>query len=174
MNAIEKVLRGGALAAAIIAGIALLTMMVLITIEVIQRNFFGRSFLFVEEYSGYMVLVVLAFGVPLALMDNALLRVDLLIDMVKGARRNALQVVYDVASLAFCLTAAYYFSVFAYKSFMRGSFAPSPMMTPLYIPQSFIAIGFVTLSVCLAWRVMGGLLGKTSSEPSGHDGSSVI
>ena len=173
MNAIDKALRGGALAAAVVAGIALLVMMVLITLEVIQRNLLGRSFLFVEEYSGYMVLVVLAFGVPLALMDNALLRVDLLIDMLKGSQRNRLQVVYDLASLLFCLVGAYHFTVFAYKSYVRGSFAPSPMMTPLYIPQSFIAIGFVALSICLLWRVIAGALGRMSHQASTHEGGSA-
>lgn len=173
MVVIDRVLRGFALAAAVVAGIVLLAMMLLTSWEVLQRSLLNHSFLFVEEYSGYMVLIVLAFGVPLALMDDALLRVDALIDLLKGNVRRWLQVVYDAASLIFCLVAIYHFTIFAYRSYSRGIFAPTPMMTPIYIPQAVVAIGFAMLSVCLVWRVVAGALGARPrrTEPlEGIDG----
>lgn len=160
MSSIDRALRGLALAAAIIGSGATLAMTVLITWEVFQRAVLGRSFMFVEEYAGYMVLVVLAFGVPLALMDDALLRVDLIIDNLKRDTRRRLQVIYDLLSLVFCCTLTYYLTLFAYRSFTRGIFAPTPMMTPIYIPQSLIAFGFAVLSLCLLWRVVAGLMGE--------------
>lgn len=171
MSGIDRMLRGIALAAAIVAGIVLLVMTLLISVEVVQRSLLNRSFLFIDEYSGYMVLVVLAFGVPLALMDDALLRVDILIDRVKRGRRRWLQVVYDAASLVFSLIATYHFTLFAYGSYTHGIFAPTPMMTPLYLPQSIIAIGFIMLSVCLAWRTVAGVLGFGPDPSESVEGS---
>jgi len=171
MSGIDRVLRGFALAAAIVAGMVILAMTLLISLEVTQRSLFNHSFLFVEEYSGYMVLAVLAFGVPLALMDDALLRVDLLIDRVKRGKRRWLQVVYDAASLVFSLIATYHFTAFAYGSYSNGTFAPTPMMTPLYIPQSIIAVGFTMLSICLAWRIIAGALGTGEDARESPEGS---
>jgi len=159
MAGFQKWLRGLALAAAVIAGLIVLIMMVLITAEVIQRSFFSRSFLFVEEYSGYMVLAVLSLGVGLALQDDALLRVDFLIDRMRSNPRRLLQIVYDFVSLVLCVTLAYQFTIFAYRSFMRGSFAPTPMMTPIYIPQAMIALGFIILCIVLVGKIAAGMGG---------------
>jgi TRAP-type C4-dicarboxylate transport system permease small subunit len=160
MAGLDRWLRGVALAAAAIAGIITLAMMVLITIEVIQRSLFSRSFLFVEEYSGYMVLAVLSLGVGLALQDDALLRVDFIIDRIKAGSRRWLQLFYDICSLVLCTVLAYQFTIFAWRSYERGIFAPTPMMTPIYIPQAIIALGFVLLCIILIGKLVGGFAGR--------------
>ena len=160
----HHLVRGLVLGLAIIAGVMVLAMMVVISVEVIQRALLNTSFLFVEEYSGYLVLTVLAFGAPLALIDGALLRVDLIFNFLKSGLQRKLQLAYDVVALVFSCTLAYEFALFAMKSFSRGTFAPTPMMTPLFIPQFVVAIGFSFLSLALFGELVKAVSGGKPSD----------
>jgi TRAP-type transport system small permease protein len=160
----QRLVRGLSLGLAIIAGVLLLAMMVIISAEVVQRAFLNTSFLLVEEYSGYLVLTVLAFGVPFALIDGALLRVDIVLNFLKTGVRRKLQIAFDLISLAFSCVLAYHFTLFALKNFSRGSFAPTPMMTPLFIPQFVVAVGFCLLVVALLAQIINGLSGRDVPE----------
>lgn len=150
-------MRALAIASAAIAGIALVAIIIATAVEVVLRSGFQISMLFVEEYSGYLVLVVLALGLPLALLDNALLRVDLVYDRIKLWLRDKLDALYGILGLIFCLVCTWQAAILANRSLSFGTFAPTPIMTPIYIPQYVLVAGFTILTLCMAAMVVVGL-----------------
>lgn len=163
---IESLLRNASLVVAVAASIALAVMVLLIVFEVVQRALFSRSLMMVEEYSGYMVLCVVALGVPLAFFDGSLLRVEVFYGRLKTQGRRWLQAVYDLICLGFSALISYYFIVFAIGSYKRQIVAPTPMMTPIYIPQSILAFGFALLTCLLLWRLIAGFIAPAAEEAS--------
>jgi TRAP-type transport system small permease protein len=163
---IESLFRSVSLGAAVVASLALAAMVLLIVFEVVQRALFSRSLMMVEEYSGYMVLCVVALGVPLAFFEGSLLRVEVFYSRLKAHWRRWLQALYDLVSLAFSALISYYFIVFALGSYNRQIVAPTPMMTPIYIPQSILALGFALLTCLLLWRLIAGLVAPAAESDS--------
>jgi TRAP-type C4-dicarboxylate transport system permease small subunit len=157
MKLIEAVLRRGAFAAAVVAGLLLATMTLLITWQTVQRNVLGDPFLFIDEFSGYLVLAVLALGLPLTLMDDALLRVDAVISQIRGRSRLLMHLLFDALGACFCVIVSYELIQFTYRNYVLGIIASTPMMTPLAIPLAVAAIGFGLFSLCQVWKLAEGL-----------------
>jgi len=131
---------------ALIACACMVGMMLLIAVEVVIRPM-GTSMLMTDEYSGYMVLAVLGFGLPLAFERNAMLRVEFIFDRLGKPARRALTLIYSILILGFCALVTYRLGLFAIATFGRGTISPTPMGTPLYLPQALVPLGL--LLVCI-------------------------
>lgn len=146
LKLIDKSIHIAALISAIIGCICLVGMVLMIVTEVIIRPM-GHSLLMVDEYSGYMVLAVLGFGWAYAFRRNVLLKIEIVFDVLPIHVKRILTGIYGVVSLAYCLVITGYLGVFAYTTFTRGIFAPTPIATPLFYPQALVPLGGVL--VCL-------------------------
>jgi TRAP-type C4-dicarboxylate transport system permease small subunit len=136
-------------ACAVLACIITAVMTVLITLEVILRSFFDMTMYFTDEYSGYMVLAIMALGVAYCREKNALLTVDFLIKRLSTNVRMAVEFVYGLAALAFCLMILYYITIFWFQTIERKLTAGTMMHTPLWIPQILLPIGFLLLCLVM-------------------------
>jgi len=152
MRVVNLVLDWLVRASAVLACIMLATMTVLITLEVVLRAF-QMTMLFTEEYSGYMVLAIMALGVAYSREQNALLTVDFFIDRLGARARRTLHLAYGVASLAFCLLLNYHLTQFVLTTIERNLFAATQTMTPLWIPQILFPIGLTLLSLVVARKL---------------------
>lgn len=140
-------------ACAILACGAIATMTVLIVLEVVLRTFFQSTMYFTEEFSGYMVLTILALGVPYAREKNALLTVEFIIDRLSPAVRKKVDFVYGLVSLGFCILLDWYVIELLVKSIERDIHAPTVVRTPLWMPQLLLPIGITLLCLVTARKL---------------------
>lgn len=139
---------------AVLACAVIAIMTVLITIEVVLRSFFTTSMYFTDEYSGYMVLAVMALGVAYCREKNALLTVDFLIEQLTPAVRAKVVFVYGLASLAFCIMLDWYVIRLLLQSIDRKMTAASMTATPLWIPQALLPLGITLLCLVVARKLI--------------------
>lgn len=138
-------------------GLLIVALMLMVAGEVLARSLFGHSFLLADEYSGYIVVMLVFLGIPYALHEEALLRVDFLFERLRGRGREVLGLLFDLISLLVTLVLGFYLTRMVVTTFERGTFSSTPQMTPLWIPQVAMPLGILLLVVVLLARIAGRL-----------------
>lgn len=144
---IDAVTRG----ANLIAGLALLLILVLISAEILSRNLLGRSLAFSWDYAAYAMGAAFMLGAADALRKGAHVRVTALLETVPRPVARVLEFGACIAGLLACAALAYALGEMAWLSFQRGSTSATVMRTPLVFPQTLVALGAIILTLqCLA------------------------
>jgi len=131
------------------AELCLVAMMVLISAEVVCRSFFAFSLTIVDETCGYLVVALLFLGVAHSLREQALLRVEFLINALPRRARPVVDLVYDTAALGFAVILAWQLYRITVSSHERGMIAPTLMETPIWMPQVVMPLGCALLILAL-------------------------
>jgi TRAP-type C4-dicarboxylate transport system permease small subunit len=129
---------------------------VLISLDAILRWLANWSFQFVDEVGGYALLLLSFFGMAIALHRDALFRVEGVIDRIPSRLRARLLWIYDCAALGFATLLCWQLGSLALRSFERAITAPTALRTPLWIPQSMMALGALILVLALLAQLLRG------------------
>ncbi len=134
-----------------VAMLLLVAMTTLIVIQVVGRNVFSAGLPWAEELARYCGLGVVYLTVPLLLMHNTHIKVDLLPARLGGRSKRALDLVNELLVLAFCvifLTAGWQFLKRA------AQFSTAAMGIPNWLYYLPAAIGMTLLTLVAASRVL--------------------
>jgi TRAP-type C4-dicarboxylate transport system permease small subunit len=134
----------------------LVVMTLMVIVDIVMRSLFQRSLGFVEEVTGYLVVLVTLFGVAITFRQGAMFRVSFLYDRFPVAVQRVLGVVYLIASAVFCALMLWFTSLLVSSSFTRGKIAATELETPLYLPQLVLPAGFLVLLVFIVDRLIRG------------------
>ncbi|MCE7029614.1 TRAP transporter small permease [Jiella avicenniae] len=143
----------------VLAGGGLVALACLVLAEVVSRAF-GRSLNVVEELAGYVVVAVTFLGAALAFRDQVMFRVGFVFDALPGVARRALTFVYLALSLGVSGVLIWQTIRLVQSSYSRGKFAPTELMTPLYIPQLLLPVGLSVIALFLLERAIIEFRGK--------------
>lgn len=134
-----------------IAMLALVAMTALIVIQVLGRNVFSLGLPWAEELARYCGLGVVYLTVPLLLLHDKHIKVELLPARLVGRSKWALELVNELLVLSFCvvfLTAGWIFLQRAAK------FSTAAMGIPNWVYYLPAAIGMVLLTLVAVARVV--------------------
>ncbi|MBC7438144.1 MAG: TRAP transporter small permease, partial [Bdellovibrionales bacterium] len=148
---IETIVSGPTLiehASEAVSSIALVAMIILIGAEAIVRNVFSGSLQITSEIGGYLLVAVTFLSMSVAEAHGGFHRVELVQARMSQRARIKLQILFDGFSLAACLLIAWQLWRLARNSWNSGDVAPTPLQTPLWLPQIVMGIGMSFL--CLA------------------------
>ena len=127
-------------------GYILLLLSLVIVFEILARKLFSYSLQGVDEIGGYVVAGTGAFGFAYALIERTHTRIDIVLGHVPKSVRNFLNVI----AYAMVAGAALFITRFAYlalsESLMFNSHSPTPLQTPMWIPQGIWFLGLVVFS----------------------------
>jgi TRAP-type C4-dicarboxylate transport system permease small subunit len=148
-----------------VASLALVVMIAIIAFGTLSRYFLGLPFGFVDEYSGYLLVVMGFLAMVLALKRNAHITVDIvqraLPDKLRGWVDVGAQCIgILVAAVLFWLSLTLF-----YESYATGMRASTIMETPLWIPQISIPLGWAIFILFAAVRVKNQV--KSIRKPDG-------
>lgn len=161
---------------ALICGIALLTAVVLILMEVAGRRWPMFKIGGADELSGYVMAGLATWGFSYTLVERAHVRIDILY-MKLGAPGKAWFDIIAMASVAFvAVLVAYYAYDVLGKSIARGSRSNTPLAIQMWIPQiiwfagwvwlcitsTILLISILILSFARSWGAVGAIAGATS------------
>ncbi len=155
----------------VLGGLLIAALVVLVATEVVMRSAFNVSLMVADEYSGYIVVALVFLGIPYALFHDALLRVDFLFERLRGKRRVALSLLFDLFCLAVTGVLGFYLTRMVTNTFDRGTFSSTPAMTPLWYPQIVMPLGLLLTTIILLARIVDGirkLSGRTPLPESEH------
>jgi len=131
-----------------VCSLFLLTMIVMIGAEAIARNVFGTSLQVTDEVGGYLLVALTFLSMSVAESHGAFHRVELVQMRLSPSLRIVSQIVFDLMALAASVLVSWQLIRLALNSWRAEDVAPTPLATPLWLPQASMGLGMVLL--CLA------------------------
>jgi len=132
----------------VLCALFLMAMIVLIGTEAIARNVFATSLQVTDEIGGYLLVAMTFLSMSVAEAHGAFHRVELIQARVGKKMRMISQIVFDLMSLGASALVTWQLTRLTLNSWRAEDVAPTPLQTPLWLPQSTMAIG--TALLCFA------------------------
>ncbi len=129
------------LAAWLSAGI-LIYMVLHILFEIMLRVFFAKSTYVLDEFVAYATAAITFLCLAYSLHDEALIRVGMLLNRVRGKARLVLELFSVAAMIIIVVMVTYYFWTKTFwRDLIRGTLSESIAEVPLWIPELFALVG---------------------------------
>jgi len=126
----------------------LLAMIAMIAAEAIARNVFGTSLQITDEVGGYLLVALTFLSMSVAESHGAFHRVEFVQMRLSPAVRIVSQIVFDLMALAASVLVTWQLIRLGLNSWRAEDVVPTPLATPLWLPQSSMGLGMALL--CLA------------------------
>jgi TRAP-type C4-dicarboxylate transport system permease small subunit len=152
MNAILRTVEHVAATLALVAGVAIAVLALLITIDIIGRDFFGVSIQGTDEIGGYVLAFVGSLGMALTLLRRGHPRIELFFRFFPSVLRDVLHALAQVSMAAFAVFMAWHAWGELQTTLRFGAITNTPLQTPLWVPQAVWLTGmvFFAFTACLA------------------------
>lgn len=155
-TALDRLYRGcGILAAIFIVCIALA-----ILAEVVGRMA-GILIPAATEFAGYCLASAVFLGLAYTLTSGEHIRVALVLQRAPRRLRHALEIWCLLSGTVICLYFAWHVVVSTYETYVFGEVGHGLIKTPLWIPQSGIAVGMTVMAIAFADELVAILTGRT-------------
>jgi len=129
--------------------LAVAGMFISILIEVVGRSFFGHATIWVTEVSTYLVVAITFLSAALVASRDGNVRVDLILNKLPPERQKILKFGLGDIATAITLIVLWQAVNFWSETFVSGLRSWSLMVTPMWIPQLAMVVGFVNLALVL-------------------------
>lgn len=179
-SGLNRILQGvhiGSLWLARAGGLLILLTVILVTLEVLSRQFFGRSNMHATEITGYVMAISTSWAFAYTLVRKAHIRIDALYLKFPVNIRGFLDLISLLSLALFCILvvgAAFDVTEHSYSS---GALANTPLGTPLWIPKALWLLGLTWFSIAvvlITFRVLLGLIGGQVDEVQSLAGSPTL
>jgi len=134
----------------VLCAVALFAMVAIVGVEVVTRNLFDFSFQVSDELGGYIIVLISFLSLCVCHANGSYHHVEFLQARLTPGGRNVSHVLFGLMCLALCLVLTWQLGRLALNSWMSEDVAPTPLLTPLWIPQSAMPLGMAALSLSLA------------------------
>lgn len=132
-----------------VSGFALLALALLVTVDVVSRKWFGATLAGSDEISGYVLACVTSWGYSFCLLRRSHIRIDVVYNRVPLRLRCLLDLVGLSALLLFMAFLTHRAAGVLVKTLESGAVSNTPLLTPLWIPQSLWLGGLVFFTATL-------------------------
>ncbi len=122
------------------------------------------------EFAGYCLASAIFLGLAYTLTAGEHIRVSILLHRAPARVRRGLELLCLGAGTALSAYFAWHFCAFAYETWAFGEVGQGLIKTPLWIPQSGVALGLVVLAIAFADELTTALSGRTPQYAGGEDG----
>ena len=144
--------------AALLAGLCILATAFMVTYEIIMRGIFHSPTSWVMEISTYFIIAAGFLGMAYTLRRHGHIHVDILTSRLPASMQRVFEVVttlVEIPLLYVCMTESMDYVTMSYE---MNKLSPSILKVPLFIPQTFMVIGFALLFLELIRQLFADLL----------------
>ncbi len=132
---------------------ALSTMVLLVLIQIVLRNFFSIGIMGGAEIVRHLVLWVAFLGAGLAARDGKHIKIELAQRMLPARTRRIFSVITCLFSVVVCAVLVYASATFVYFDYQGGG-TMAFYNTPVWILQVIIPLGYTVITLRFAARCM--------------------
>lgn len=151
-----------------VSAIAMASMAVLITVEVILRYIFNTSTLVADEMSEYMMVALLYLALSNTWLTGKHITITAVVDRLSfGAKRLCGHIV-AVLLPATGIVLSWQAWVLTLESYWGHSISPTILRFPLYIPQTTIALGLTIFTLQVTFGAIGQFRAKSPYKLTGE------
>ena len=153
-----------------LAGALYILLAFFVTYDVLARKWGGAIGLpttrVTDEISGYILAVAATWGFAFALRTGGHVRVDVMFPYMARRLRIAADVVAQLLMAVFATTIAWKIWSLVADSLENDMRSSTYLVTPLYIPQGILGVGFSLLALAAVFTAIAILAGWQSTESS--------
>jgi TRAP-type C4-dicarboxylate transport system permease small subunit len=124
-------------------------MTMLITVDVLGRQFIGKSTLIATEVSGYALVAIVFLGLAYTLHTERHIKIDLVTRTLPPRVRQILNLFVLILSISFIIWLTYATSIPVKVNFVQQHTSITSLHTPMWIPYLFVPIGTGMLAIGL-------------------------
>ena len=164
-------MRRAADVAGLLAGLATLAIVLIVSYDIVMRTVFTRPQLFVDEISGFLQVLLIFGGAAYTFRVGGHVRVDLLTNHVRPVTRAWLRVVTLALAVVFLAIVIWVTTQSALTAHRYGRVS-AVMLYPLWLPMAFVPAGLGLLGVAMALalvrqvrRALGPAAGRDEVPP---------
>ncbi|MFQ3456618.1 TRAP transporter small permease [Bradyrhizobium sp. UFLA01-814] len=132
----------------------LVAMIILIGAEAIARNVFSTSLQITDEIGGYLLVATTFLSMSVAEAHGAFHRVELIQARLGQSARIVSQIIFDLMSLIATAFVTWQLGRLVMNSWRSEDVAPTPLQTPLWLPQTTMALGMLLLGFALVRTIL--------------------
>lgn len=148
----------------LVAAVLLIAMMVLITVEVLLRKFFGTSTKIAHDFSAHLYVAIVFLGVAETLRSGKHLRVTVIMERFGGQVQSILNKINVMIATTYILILLWVSAEFAITSYKKGSMTGTIVEIPEFIPEMFIPIGCLFFTLQLLAHLIREFRGRISAK----------
>ncbi|MGA2466887.1 MAG: TRAP transporter large permease subunit [Thermodesulfobacteriota bacterium] len=141
--------------------------------EVVMRYFFNSPTIWVMETTIYLVIASTFFALAYVLMEKAHVRVDSIINYLSPRTAVTLEVCTSALAILYCLVLCWQSTKMTYGAYQTWEVSPTLLKVPMFIPELFISLGSLLLTVQFI-RYFGSFLTDVIlsryDDPGHHEG----
>ncbi len=156
----------------LVCSLALVGMIVLIGAEAIVRNVYNSSLQITDEVGGYLLVAVTFLSLSVSQAHGTYHHVELVQARLSPKARLRSQLLFDFMSLVTCGILTWQLARMNLNSWRSEDFAPTPLGTPLWLPQLVMPIGMALLCLALS-RTIVFKIGRLRTVGNRLDGASA-
>lgn len=152
-------------ATAFLAATSLITIALLILAQVTLR-LFGSQLQSADDFAGYALVATTVLGFAPTYRHNTHIRVSLILDRFRPgtAARKLIERLVTTLAAILVAWAAWVSTKFVYESFIYNEVSQGLLAIPLWMPQSFMAFGFIVFFIALLDDLIVDLMGGIQSH----------
>lgn len=137
-----------------------LTVMILVVLcQIILRNFFHGGLSFGDDLVRHLVLWVVFLGAGVAARENRHIRIDVMGRFFSPRVNRIVDAAVALFSTGICLVLSYAAFLFVKEEYGSG-FTLSMFNTPVWVLETIIPLGYLLISVHLAFSGIASFMGK--------------
>ena len=153
LNKIDKVVGRISISAAAISIIVLLFMVIMVTVYVVMR-YAGGKWTFVEEWVGYLLVLISYLGCAYALRSNGHVSVTVVIRLVPTKVRLWMSAVTSLLALVILVFFVERSISWLSYTWVEETVSSYTSHTPMWIPSIFVTIGMVVFTIAMAMHLV--------------------
>lgn len=141
----EDISRYGAIA----VGWLLMVLTLYISTDVLLRKIFAISVQGSDELGGYVLAIICSFGFSWTLCNRAHIRLNFILPKMQAGVRVILNLIAYIILSGFAYAMLWWGGAMLRESYQLNAVAPTPLSTPLVIPQGIWVLGILLFSIHL-------------------------
>lgn len=170
MTKIDNWLKKISGAGVVFSGTLIAVSSVLICLYIINRQFVGQVWLFVEDWTGLALVSIGYLGMAYTLRQGKHINVDIVIRHASPKVRNIFDMLISIVALgviSYMLERSIDWFLYTYQDDVR---TPSAVLTPIWIPTMTMIIGIVILNLEMFFHLIRTVIAviKQSGETDGY------
>jgi len=126
-----------------------LCLILVIIVAQIGIRYSGNNLSGLQTYAGYMMAASTFLGLPYALINGSHIRIETIAKLLPPGPRRALDLIAFCAGTIVALWLAYYACNMVFTSWQINDVSTDLDATPLWIPQSTMAIGSLLFAIAM-------------------------
>lgn len=140
-----------------VAGVFMAVALAISVAEIVYRSFLDKTLYITDEYTGYLMAMLTFMGLAYTLRERGHIRMMFLPHVIKGRAHVVYNMVCFVVGFLFCAGLTWFTWEFFWDSVVSESQSMQISETYLAIPQVFLPVGSLLLTLQFASEFLKGL-----------------